>query len=266
MDFITIYLYINFFIIGTLFGSFFSLANYRLPRKLDIVATRSFCPKCNHKLGFFDLIPVLSYIFHFGKCKYCKEKISIRYLLLEVCSGLAFACFYYLFGISVYTFIAIALYIYLVMTTGCYINKQKLIKEELNKLDMDMQLKKNSGVFITEIIIAAVVFAISVSATYLTFRNSSSSKYEDVYKSNSMLECTKIAEIALGLNYDDVNSFVSSTVLDGVVYSTTVTVTKQSDMYNKKADNIKIINAKTTCLVNNQKYSYEITTSKKRKS
>ena len=81
------------FIIGTLLGSFFTLAVYRIPLKQDITHERSYCPKCNHRLEFLDLIPILSYIFLGGKCRYCKQKIRPRYLLLEVFSGLLFLLF-----------------------------------------------------------------------------------------------------------------------------------------------------------------------------
>ncbi len=81
------------FIIGTLLGSFFTLAVYRIPLKQDITHERSYCPKCNHRLEFLDLIPILSYIFLGGKCRYCKQKIRPRYLLLEVFSGLIFLLF-----------------------------------------------------------------------------------------------------------------------------------------------------------------------------
>ena len=85
-----IFYYIMIFIMGTVFGSFFTLAVYRIPLKKDITHERSFCPNCNHKLGFWDMIPVLSYICFRGKCRYCGEKIRIRYLILEVLSGLVF--------------------------------------------------------------------------------------------------------------------------------------------------------------------------------
>lgn len=88
-----ILLYILFFCMGTLFGSFFTLAVYRIPLGKDITHERSFCPNCNHKLGFFDLIPILSYIFLGGKCRYCKQKIRPRYLLLEIASGIIFVLF-----------------------------------------------------------------------------------------------------------------------------------------------------------------------------
>ena len=79
---------------GTVFGSFFTLAVYRIPLKKDITHERSFCPTCNHKLGFWDMIPILSYILERGKCRYCGEKIRIRYLVLEVLSGTVFLAEY----------------------------------------------------------------------------------------------------------------------------------------------------------------------------
>ena len=88
-----IIVYVAIFCIGTLFGSFFTLAVYRIPLKRDITHERSFCPNCNHKLTFLDLIPIFSYICLGGKCRYCKQKIRPRYLLLEILSGIVFVLF-----------------------------------------------------------------------------------------------------------------------------------------------------------------------------
>lgn len=90
MDYI---LYLLIFCIGTVFGSFFTLAVYRIPLRQDITHTRSYCPKCNHKLSFLDMIPIFSYAFLGGRCRYCKEPIRPRYLLLEVLSGVVFVLF-----------------------------------------------------------------------------------------------------------------------------------------------------------------------------
>lgn len=98
-----IIIYLGIFIIGTLLGSFFSLAVYRIPLKQDITHKRSYCPKCNHKLGFWDMIPILSYIFLGGKCRYCKEKIRSRYICLEIFSGLLFLLFALSLKIDVYS-------------------------------------------------------------------------------------------------------------------------------------------------------------------
>ncbi|MBQ9279680.1 MAG: prepilin peptidase [Clostridia bacterium] len=103
-------LYFAIFIIGSVFGSFFSLAVYRLPRKENITYVRSHCTSCNHRLNFLDLIPIWSYLFLGGKCRYCKEKIRPRYLLLEIFSG------------SVFLLIALSLHIKAFSTIGEFIN------------------------------------------------------------------------------------------------------------------------------------------------
>lgn len=85
--------YILMFCIGTLFGSFFTLTVHRIPLHQDITHKRSYCPNCNHKLGFWDMIPVLSYIFLGGKCRYCKKRIRARYICLEILTGIVFLLF-----------------------------------------------------------------------------------------------------------------------------------------------------------------------------
>lgn len=97
-----IYLYFIIFIMGTFFGSFYTLAVYRIPKRQDIVHTHSYCPNCNHKLGFLDLFPIFSYILLGGKCRYCKQKIRPRYLILEILSGLVFVFMAWLIGLDVY--------------------------------------------------------------------------------------------------------------------------------------------------------------------
>ena len=113
------FLYIILFVMGTLFGSFYTLAVYRIPKKIDIIHTHSFCPNCGHKLGFFELIPVFSYLFLGGKCKKCKKKIRPRYFILEILSGLTFVLIGYALRIdacnlqvkSIITFSFIVLYL-----------------------------------------------------------------------------------------------------------------------------------------------------------
>lgn len=96
-----IFLYIIIFIIGTLFGSFYTLAVYRIPKRQDITHTHSYCPNCNHKLGLLDLFPIFSYIFLGGKCRYCKQKIRPRYLILEILSGLLFVVIAFVLKIDI---------------------------------------------------------------------------------------------------------------------------------------------------------------------
>ena len=96
-------LYILIFIMGTVFGSFFTLAIYRIPKRQDITHTHSYCPNCQHKLGFLDLIPVFSYLFLGAKCRYCKEKIRPRYFIIEISSGILFVTLAYLMNINIFS-------------------------------------------------------------------------------------------------------------------------------------------------------------------
>ena len=111
------FFYIIIFIIGSLFGSFYTLAVYRIPKRQDITHTHSYCPNCNHKLGLLDLFPIFSYIFLRGRCRYCKEKIRPRYLILEILSGTLFLVIAYFMGLNLenLSFSKIANYCFIVL-------------------------------------------------------------------------------------------------------------------------------------------------------
>lgn len=98
-----IFIYVILFLIGIFFGSFFTLAVHRIPLHEDILYKHSYCPKCNHKLGILDLIPIVSYIALRGRCRYCKQKVRIRYLLLEILSGIVFVLVGYSMNIGIYS-------------------------------------------------------------------------------------------------------------------------------------------------------------------
>lgn len=95
-----LYYTIVFFVFGTVFGSFFNVVGSRLPEGKSIVNPPSHCTNCNHRLGFFELFPIISYICLGGKCKECKTKISIVHPLFELLSGILFAISYKIFGMS----------------------------------------------------------------------------------------------------------------------------------------------------------------------
>lgn len=77
------------FIIGLIFGSFLNALEYRITEEKSM-GGRSFCPNCKHQLNFLDLIPVVSWLMLFGKCRYCNKKISFQYPLLEVLTAFSF--------------------------------------------------------------------------------------------------------------------------------------------------------------------------------
>ena len=102
-----IYCTIMAFIFGTVLGSFYNVVGYRIPKEESIVSPPSHCPKCNHRLGISELVPVLSYIFLRGKCKNCKSKISMFYPIFELTTGILFAISYLIFGLNINFIISI---------------------------------------------------------------------------------------------------------------------------------------------------------------
>jgi leader peptidase (prepilin peptidase)/N-methyltransferase len=83
-----------FFLFGLLFGSFLNVCVYRMPRELSVVSPRSFCPECDTPIAAYDNIPVLSWIILRGKCRNCGAKISPRYAIVELLTGLFFVLSY----------------------------------------------------------------------------------------------------------------------------------------------------------------------------
>ena len=92
---------IIFFVFGLAFGSFYNVVGFRLGKNENIIFPSSHCMECNHKLKFYENIPIVSYIFLKGRCKNCKEKISILYPVVELFTGILFALSYYSFGFSI---------------------------------------------------------------------------------------------------------------------------------------------------------------------
>jgi len=112
-------LIIMFFIIGIVFGSFYNVVGYRIPKGESILYPPSHCTKCKHKLGIFELIPILSYVFLRGKCKSCKTKISMFYPLFEFFTGLCFVLSYVVFGLSLeclYSIVFISMLIIIIIS------------------------------------------------------------------------------------------------------------------------------------------------------
>ncbi len=102
------YLYAIFItLVGLAIGSFLNVCIDRLPLKKSIVSPPSHCDSCEHKLGVLDNIPLFSYIFLGGKCRYCKARIPLRVLLVEAIAGALFLITYLRFGLSLQTLITL---------------------------------------------------------------------------------------------------------------------------------------------------------------
>lgn len=126
-----IYLLVLIFLYGLIFGSFYNVVIYRAPIDMPISKGRSMCTNCKNTLKAIDLIPILSYVFLGGKCRYCGSKISFRYPFIELLTGVLFALSYYLFGQSIYTIFVIVFWSYLLIVTMIDID-HKLILDNIS--------------------------------------------------------------------------------------------------------------------------------------
>lgn len=100
---------IIFFILGTLFGSFFTVIGLRLPKKENFINSRSHCDSCHHELSLTEMIPLISYIFQRGRCKHCKKKVDGLSSYIEFFTGVLFAVAYYSYGFTYELLIALGI-------------------------------------------------------------------------------------------------------------------------------------------------------------
>lgn len=91
------------FVLGLVFGSFLNVVIYRLNKRAakSIMLGRSFCPDCQTTLKWHDLVPVLSFLYLWGRCRYCDKKISWQYPIVEILSGFVWVgTFYKVFSLN----------------------------------------------------------------------------------------------------------------------------------------------------------------------
>ena len=86
------------FIIGLCLGSFINVLILRLDKKSGILFGRSECLKCHTQLSWLDLIPVVSYLFLLGKCRYCKSRISSIYPIMELTMAVVIVSYFWVNG------------------------------------------------------------------------------------------------------------------------------------------------------------------------
>lgn len=78
-------------VLGLLIGSFLNVVIYRVPRDESVVEPPSHCPACGRQLRWYDNVPVVSWVVLGGRCRDCRSPISVRYILVEIFTGLSFA-------------------------------------------------------------------------------------------------------------------------------------------------------------------------------
>ncbi len=103
MNIYTAIVELTIFWLGAAIGSFLNVVVYRVPAGLSVMWPPSRCPKCLHRLGMGENIPILVWLLLRGKCRHCKTPISPRYPIVEAITAITFLVIYHNFGISVQT-------------------------------------------------------------------------------------------------------------------------------------------------------------------
>lgn len=85
-------------VFGLLIGSFLNVCIYRWPLDLSVVRPRSHCVSCEKTIAWYDNIPLVSYALLRGKCRHCGARISLRYPVVELLTGLLFFYFVWTLG------------------------------------------------------------------------------------------------------------------------------------------------------------------------
>lgn len=116
------------FILGLIIGSFLNVVILRYGTKDSIVKGSSKCPKCQKDLKWYELVPVLSWILQFGKCRKCGAKISIQYPLIELLTGSLFVL-NFIFVKDIFTFILTTIAICLLIIIFVYDLYHKIIPD-----------------------------------------------------------------------------------------------------------------------------------------
>ena len=96
------------FIFGLIVGSFLNVCIYRMPKGQSIVMPASHCPDCVKPIKWYDNIPVISYFILRGRCRHCSTRISLRYPLVEVLTGVMA---FYVFSVFGYTPVSVSYFV-----------------------------------------------------------------------------------------------------------------------------------------------------------
>ena len=105
------------FIFGTIFGSFFNVCIHRLPKEESIVWPPSHCPTCQKSIPWYENVPILSFLLLRGHCRHCGAKISVRYFIVELLTGLFYLWVWFCFGWALRGVVAAILFSLLLVAT-----------------------------------------------------------------------------------------------------------------------------------------------------
>jgi leader peptidase (prepilin peptidase) / N-methyltransferase len=150
-------------LVGLCFGSFLNVCILRLPHDESLVRPRSTCPQCKQPIAWRDNIPVVSWLWLRGKCRWCHKPISVQYPLIEALVGVLFGVSVLAYGASLHA-VSAAVFGTLLLGIGITDARHYLIPDEfsLGGLVLGLALALGGGVpgFLQALLGAAVGFAL----------------------------------------------------------------------------------------------------------
>ncbi len=102
---VTSFMVVYFALFGLALGSFLNVCIYRIPLKKSIVSPPSACPNCGQRIRFYDNIPLISFIFLLGRCRYCKSRLSWQYPMVEALTGFLSTVLFIRYGLTFQYFV-----------------------------------------------------------------------------------------------------------------------------------------------------------------
>jgi len=119
------------FIFGSIAGSFLNVCIHRMPLGESVVWPGSRCPKCNRRIPAYDNIPFLSYLILGGKCRFCKQRIPLRYPIVELLTAIMFVLLFNRYRLSYEFFFYMVLVCGLIVATFVDI-QHRIIPDEIS--------------------------------------------------------------------------------------------------------------------------------------
>ncbi len=119
------------FVLGAMVGSFLNVCIYRLPREESIIHPRSHCPQCQRPIAWYDNIPILSYLALGARCRHCHTTIHWRYPVVEALSGLSTVAVLHHFGVGVVGVIYLA-FVWALLVASFIDLEHQIIPDEIS--------------------------------------------------------------------------------------------------------------------------------------